>query len=150
MVFAILLWIAIRYKHLQLYVFLLAVLCFRMGFNWYILEPRAKKYQEMKDLSQQIVDITKGQKLFILGESYPGNFDGMSFHIATGRNEVLKISGFTDTAHFYIAGKKQLQGKQYKTYVSFTNIFADDSLRAFPYTSKHRFLANSCSTMGFG
>ena len=68
---------------------LLAVLFFRIGFNWYILEPRMNKYQEVKDLGDKIVDITKGKKLFILDGSYPGNFDGLSFHIATGRNEIL-------------------------------------------------------------
>ncbi|HRH59452.1 MAG TPA: hypothetical protein PL045_02730, partial [Chitinophagaceae bacterium] len=54
-----------------------------------------------------------------------GNFDGMSFHISTRRNEVLTFDSAVRTNTFYIADCDQLQNKQYTSYLSFTNYLAD-------------------------
>lgn len=120
-VFLILLWVLIKYRSLYLYVFLLSIIFVRFGFNWFILEPRAKKFEEAEAICQQIVKLTEGKKLFILKNAKVGNFDGMSFHIATRRHEVLTIKDGSDTESFFIADKDQLKGKEYTSLLSFTN-----------------------------
>ena len=77
----------------------------------------------------QIAEITRGKPLYILRGSDIGNLDGLSFHIATARNEVLQVRDFSDTSAFYLADKKQLLNREYESYMTFTNFYAVDSLR---------------------
>ena len=128
LVFGILLWVTVKFKSLYLYVFLLAVIFVRIGFNWFILEPRAKKHEEIETLCEKIVQLTEGKKLFILKDAKIGYLDGMSFHIATRRHEVLKIKEGADMESFFIADKDQLKGKKYTSLLSFTNYLSDSLL----------------------
>jgi 4-amino-4-deoxy-L-arabinose transferase-like glycosyltransferase len=128
-IMAFLIWYFFRVKEIRLFVFLLALLVFRMGFNWFILTERAVKYKVAEARGEEIARITNGKGLFILQGSSIGNFDGLSFHIATRRGEVLKIRELQDTSVFYIADKKMLAGKNYTSYFSFPNFYAEDSLQ---------------------
>jgi 4-amino-4-deoxy-L-arabinose transferase-like glycosyltransferase len=123
--FAVLLWMAIKFRSIQLYTFLLAVIFVRIGFNWFVMEPRAKKFETAEKFSEKIVLISKGRNLYILKGAKVGNFDGMSFHIITRRNEVLKFNNNTDNKSFFIADNNQLKGKEYTTFLHFTNYLSD-------------------------
>jgi 4-amino-4-deoxy-L-arabinose transferase-like glycosyltransferase len=124
-VFAALLWMMIKYSALYLYAVVLVVIFFRIGFNWFIMEPRAGQFKEVEDLSEKIVQITKGEKLYLLEGAQTGNFDGMSFHIATRRNEVLKFNNGAEKESFFIADRDQLEGKKYTSYLTFINDVSD-------------------------
>lgn len=123
--FLLLAWAAIRYKPLRLYSLIAAVILFRIGFNWYILAPRAEKFIVVERISQQIVEITKNKPLYILKNAEVGNLDGMSFQIAKGRGEILRQNERIDSGSFYIADQKQLNGKAYVSYLSFRNYLSE-------------------------
>lgn len=110
----------------RLYAFVLVVIIFRIEFNWLVLEQRGKKYFEAKKVSQQIVEITKSDKLFLLPQAKLGNFDGMSFYISTQRGEVLRYNPVIQKNAFYIADEHQLDSLSgYTEYLSFNNYLSD-------------------------
>lgn len=125
LIFSAILFISLKYKKLYLYGFVLAVIVFRMGFNWFILEPRKKDFQVAEVFSKQIAEETAGQPLFILKDAQIGNFDGMSFHIARERGEVLQFSDQKVPGVFYIADNQQLEKESYTSFMYFRNYLSD-------------------------
>ena len=133
--FAYLLWMALKHKDLHLFVLILAVLVFRIGFGWLVMPERAKKHTVYRERAEKIAAISKDHPLHILKGSDIGNFDGMSFHISTMRGEVLRYKKDIDTSGYYIADDIQLKGKDYVRYLSFPNFYAPDSLRLVRFLS---------------
>lgn len=119
--FAALLYTLIRNRSYYLYIFILALIVFRMGFNWFIIEHRKIGVQKTKDLCYRIVDETSGRGLYILKGAKVGNFDAMSFHITQGRGEILRYDDKKNPGVFYIAGKSQLINENYTSYLKFVN-----------------------------
>lgn len=124
-IFAAIFFVILKYKKLYLYGFVLAVIVFRMGFNWFILEPRKKDFEIAEVVSKKIAEETKGKSLFILRDAQVGNFDGMSFHIAKGRKEVLKFNDQKLPGVFYIADNRQLEKENYTSFIHFKNYLSD-------------------------
>ena len=129
LLFSYLFWMTWRHKDLCMFALLLTVLVFRIGFGWFVMPERAKKHIVYRERAATISAITKDRPLHILRGSDIGNFDGMSFHIATMRGELLGYRNNIDTTGFYIADAVQLKGKTYVRYYSFPNFYAPDSLR---------------------
>jgi len=125
LVFGLLAWFMIRFKSIRLYGFIIAVIVFRIGFNWYILEPRAEKFVKAEATAATIAGLSAHAPLYILGNSQVGNFDGMSFHIATRRNEILRINKEIIPGAFYITDSAQISGVGYEHLLSFTNYLSD-------------------------
>ena len=69
-----------------------------------------------------IADHTRGKQLYILANSNTGNFDGMSFEIATLREEVLKTSADIITGVYYITDLNGVQKNNLVTDMSFKNL----------------------------
>ncbi|RFM28633.1 ArnT family glycosyltransferase [Deminuibacter soli] len=124
--FALILWGMIRYKQSRYYLFIMAVLVFRMTFNWFIVAQRADKYFHAEADGKQVAAITAGQPLYILQHAQVGNFDGMTFHISNRRNEILRFKPLQPGNAYFIADKKQLDSiPAHNTYFSFTNYLSD-------------------------
>ncbi|MDX1956525.1 MAG: glycosyltransferase family 39 protein [Chitinophagaceae bacterium] len=123
--FLILAFVGWKAAPFRLYTLIAAVILFRLGFNWFILAPRAEKFVEVEKLSHEIVALTKGQPLYILRDAQVGNFDGMSFHMAKARGEILRFSKQMEPGIFYIADKNQLANRTHTTYLSFSNYLSD-------------------------
>jgi len=98
-------------KQYAVYAFLGAVVLARISFNWFVLPHRGEKTLQAKNDAKKILDITKQKQLFILNNADTHNFDGFSFYLTTGRNEVLKKSSAISPGNFYIVDTNQL--KQY-------------------------------------
>ncbi|NJO25026.1 MAG: hypothetical protein HC867_03365 [Bacteroidia bacterium] len=90
-----------------------------------ILEPRAEKFAKAEGIAVSIVEIAENKTLYILGKSQVGNFDGLSFHISTRRNEILRIKDEVIPGAFYITDSVQVKGIKYEHFLSFSNYFAD-------------------------
>lgn len=124
--FGLILWGMIRYKNARFYFFILAVLVFRMTFNWFIVAQRADKYFHAEADGHQVAAITAGAPLYILQGAQVGNFDGMSFHISERRNEILRFQPLNNYNAWYIADKKQLDTlPNHTAYFAFTNYLSD-------------------------
>ena len=125
LLFALVVWAMFRMKQYRYYVFILAVIFFRFGFNWFVIESRGKRYTESESVTEQIVSKTKGHDLFILRNAETGNFDGKSFQIMIGRKEILKFADSIRFDAFYIIDKHQAQGKKIEKFMSFNNFYPD-------------------------
>jgi 4-amino-4-deoxy-L-arabinose transferase-like glycosyltransferase len=112
----------------KLYFFLAALILARIGFNWFALEERGERFIQSKEWGKQISWITKGEKLFILDGADTNNFDGMSFHISIGRNEILRKNPGTNADAFYIADESQVKNLHCKKYLHFINYPYHNSL----------------------
>jgi len=84
------------------YFFLAALFLCRAGFNWFVIEQRGERFFQAEAWANSIADKTKGKPLYILEGTDTRNFDGMSFEIATSRNEVLKKSNYLFPGAYYI------------------------------------------------
>lgn len=126
--FGFALWLLYKRKALPMHAFAIAIIFVRMSFNWFVVEQRGARFFEAERTGKAIVSQTKGSPLHIMAGTNVGNLDGISFHVSTGRGEVLKYSKGIIQGEYYIADKKQLEGKNYDSYFSFTNYFAPDSL----------------------
>lgn len=126
--FGFALWLLYKRKPLPMHAFAVAIIFVRMSFNWFVVEQRGARFFEAEKTGKAIVSQTKGSPLHIMYGTDVGNLDGISFHVSTGREEVLKYSKEIISGEYYIADKKQLQGKSYERYFAFTNYFASDSL----------------------
>ncbi|MES2645659.1 MAG: hypothetical protein V4717_02200 [Bacteroidota bacterium] len=109
------------YRLLTLCVALFVV---RIAFNWFVIDQRGKYLRNMEALAIQIHNITKGSPLFLEKDAKSGNFDGMSFHLASRRNQVLRFTT-ADTTSFFITDSVHLQGKNYTSFLDFDNPYAD-------------------------
>lgn len=117
--------VAWRSRPLRVYTLIAAIILFRVGFNWFILAPRAERWAKVEALSQRIVETTKSNPLYILKGAQVGNFDGMSFHIEKGRGELLRFDSTKTAGNFYIADQHQLMNTDCSRYISFTNYLSD-------------------------
>lgn len=119
------LYIAVIHKGGSLHALVLTLIVVRVGFNLFVIEQRGARYFKAEATAYSIADITKGQKLYMLKDATFGNFDGMSFHLTNKRKDVLRVNEKIDNNAFYISDLKQLQNKQYNTYLEFGNYLAD-------------------------
>lgn len=117
--------ITLKGRDWVLYGFLLAVVVTRIAFNWFVVEQRGERYFIAEKVAEKIVAITKGHPLYILKDANTDVFDGFSFHISTRRGEILRQDSLITPDAFYIADKKQLEGKKYTSYVTFRNYHVD-------------------------
>ena len=106
----------------RFYFFLVALLICRAGFNWFVVEQRGERFFEARAKAEDIANKTKDKPLAILANANTGNFDGMSFHISTLRNEVLKISTQIAPGAYYIADSTGLQQHDLITDMAFENL----------------------------
>ena len=106
--FALLCFIALKYRQLKLHSFLLAVIVFRLGFNWFVIEQRGARDFYALDTAKKIAAVSKDKPLYILKDAKVGNFDGMSFHLATMRNEILTYDSIINSEKFFIIDTTQI------------------------------------------
>lgn len=112
-----------RYRHHRLLLLMVALIIFRIAFNFTILPAR---FQESRDVScredaYKLAEKTKNQKLYIYGmpgKSYKYiNYQSM-YYITAKRQKLLLTDKSHDPEAFYIAYDYQLKGKDYTTHFS--------------------------------
>ncbi len=106
--FAVICFIAIKYRQLKLHSFLLAVIVFRIGFNWFVIEQRGARDLYALHTAEKIAAVSNGKPLYILKDAKVGNFDGMSFHLSTRRNEILKYDSIINHQKYFIIDTSQI------------------------------------------
>jgi hypothetical protein len=119
--FGICAFIALK-KQYAVYAFLAAVVLARISFNWFVLPHRTERTLQAKNDAKQILNITKQKQLFILNNADTHNFDGFSFYLATGRNEILKRSSSIVPGNYYIVDTNQLKQYPFTIDLDFQNL----------------------------
>jgi|GEM_PF-197233 4-amino-4-deoxy-L-arabinose transferase-like glycosyltransferase len=96
----------------------------RLGFNWFVIDQRGDYLRQAEKDAATIVNLSQGRPLYLLRGANVGNFDGMSFHIATRRNEILAYDSSFSPKAYYICDSASLSGKTFATLHSFENHLA--------------------------
>jgi hypothetical protein len=117
--------VAFYHSNSRIYAFVAAIIIFRLGFNLFVVEQRGSRSRNRESIANNIVELTKGQNLYLLRHAAVGYFDGMSFHISKGRNEVLTFKNEPVPGEFYIADVHQLRNREYKSYLQFNTYLSD-------------------------
>lgn len=118
----------------KLFALLIAFVCLRAGFNWFVVEQRGERFFAMKDWCRTICNITKGKELYLLQKTQANGFDGISFHISTQRNEILKSTTTLKSGAYYIADEKQFHQYSLKPVFHFINFPFRNSLYVAEYS----------------
>jgi hypothetical protein len=113
--------VALKERYI-LYAFLSAVVLARVSFNWFVLPHRSGRTLQAENCAGEIVDMTKEKPLYILHNADTHNFDGFSFYLATGRNEVLKKSASVRPGCYYIVDTNQLKQYPFTIDMDFQNL----------------------------
>jgi len=109
-------------KQYAVYAFLAAVVFARISFNWFVLPHRGEKTLQTRNDAKKILDITKQKQLFILNNADTHNFDGFSFYLTTGRDEVLRKSSSVTPGNYYIVDSNQLKQYPFAIDLNFQNL----------------------------
>jgi hypothetical protein len=105
-------------------ILVLGLFAMRLAFNWFVIDQRGDYLRQAETDAGTIVRLSQGRPLYLLRGANVGNFDGMSFHIATRRNEVLRYdSSFSPTA-YYISDSASVSGRVFTILHSFENHLA--------------------------
>ena len=118
---------AIRSRQ-KVYFILIVFIAVRIGFNWFVMIKRGEHSFILRQDAQKISSITSGKKLFILKGAKTDNFDGMSFYLATKRNDILKKAGAPEHNTYYIVDEDQLKQKPFIMQLHFINYPFNNSL----------------------
>ncbi len=120
--FAILAYLMIKCPTKRLLCFCFTICLLRIGFNWFVVEYRGRRYKELEETGRQIVQLAEDRSLYILQNAKVGEFfDGLTFHIITQRRQLLVFKPLQDYNAVYIADASQLENKNYITLMEFDN-----------------------------
>ncbi len=117
-------WFMYRHASWRLVYLALALGILRIGFNWFVIDNRGAYDRMAVAKADSIVQFTKGRPLYLLAGADHGNFDGMSFLIATRRQEILRVSAVKDSSAFYISDSASLADKPHRTLLQFESHLA--------------------------
>lgn len=138
--FAALFIVMLKQAQLRFYLFIPAVMVFRMAFNWFVLEHPSRLERPVKAAREgaEIAAITVKAPLYILRGADVGNFDGMSFHISDHRREILRIRPFDiNQSAYYITDSALLHSIPGATVrLAFENGYGPPALYLVQYSSK--------------
>jgi hypothetical protein len=102
----------------------LGLFVIRLGFNWFVIDQRGDYLRQAEKDAAAIVRLSQNKPLYLLRGANVGNFDGMSFHIATRRNEILQYdSSYLPTA-LYISDTTSLAQHPHEVLHRFENHLA--------------------------
>jgi 4-amino-4-deoxy-L-arabinose transferase-like glycosyltransferase len=111
---------AVKTKY-KVWAFLFALVIARFGFNSLALVQRGSRFFQLKNSAEQIVYITRGKPLYILGSSETKGTDGLSFYLETSRNEIIKTENEAKPGTYYIVDSNQLTQEPFTVDLKFLN-----------------------------
>jgi 4-amino-4-deoxy-L-arabinose transferase-like glycosyltransferase len=117
-------WFYFRNPVYRLLTLAVAMFVVRLAFNWFVIDQRGTYLRKMEAIAADIYTQTKDERLHMEQGANMGNFDGMSYHLSSRRNEILRYAP-ADTAGYFITDSAHLAGKQYHAFIDFDNPFAD-------------------------
>ncbi len=87
-------YLAFRMPSLRLSLIVLAIICSRFGFNWFVVEQRGQFSIEQRHAAEKVMQLADGRPIFLEKGADHGNSDGLSFNISLVQKRILPI---TDT-----------------------------------------------------
>ncbi len=135
-----LIWLAFKNRGELIFLYIIAMLIIRIGFNWFVIEQRGKFDRESVAHARQIKMITGNHPVFIYGKYFHaekspiGPKNGISYNITRQKRDIVRYSEKRDSTVFYLALKKTLDTIPHQPYYVFLNTRKDsDSLVLFRF-----------------
>jgi 4-amino-4-deoxy-L-arabinose transferase-like glycosyltransferase len=132
--FGTILFLMIKHKDKVLLYFILATVLFRIGFNWFVVEQRGKRFFISAEDGKRVATITHGKPLYIFGKwfdyrgSLIGSKNGISFNISKNRNEILRFNEKMDYQSFFLSNRTEVKEIPHEVYYEFDNYLAPDKV----------------------
>jgi 4-amino-4-deoxy-L-arabinose transferase-like glycosyltransferase len=135
-----LIWLSLKNWSNLIFLFVIAILVIRVGFNWFVIEQRGYFDRKSVLYSSRIKAITGDNPVFIYGKYFDaekspiGPKNGISYNITRQKRDIVRYSEKRDSSVFYLALKKTLDTIPHRTYYVFLNTRKDtDSLVLFKF-----------------
>jgi 4-amino-4-deoxy-L-arabinose transferase-like glycosyltransferase len=135
-----LIWLAFNNWSELIFLYIIALLVIRVGFNWFVIEQRGNFDRMSVVHARQIKNITRDKPVFIYGKYFHaekspiGPKNGISYNITREKMEIVRYSEKRDSTAFYLALKKTLDTIPHKAFYVFLNTRKDtDSLVLFRF-----------------
>jgi hypothetical protein len=146
--FGTILYFMLRQRERILLYFILATVIFRIGFNWFVVEQRGKRFFTSAENGKRIAIITHGKPLYIFGKwvdyraSVIGSKNGISFNISRYHGDILRFKESIDYESFFLTNRAEVSKIPHEVYYEFDNYYAPDKLVLIKFlppsdTSKH-------------
>lgn len=107
----------------------------RLFFNWFVIDQRGEPLRQSVTDAHKIVSMVGNQPLFIQKGANVGNLDGLSFHITTMRNEILRYDSTFQKGSWYITDSSKMKLNS-KIGYTFHNHLAPERLYLVKYGSE--------------
>jgi len=137
---AVLIWLAFKNWTDLIFLYIIAILVVRVGFNWFVIEQRGYFDRMSVFHANQINNITGDDPVYIYGKYFHaekspiGPKNGISHNITRAKRDIVRYSEKRDSTVFYLALKKTLDTIPHKKYYVFLNTRKDtDSLVLFKF-----------------
>jgi 4-amino-4-deoxy-L-arabinose transferase-like glycosyltransferase len=88
--------LAYKMPTIRLSFIILAIICSRFGFNWFVVEQRGKFSIEQRQEAEKVMQLANGRPIFLEKGANHGNSDGLSFNISLAQKRILPL---TDSLH---------------------------------------------------
>lgn len=106
---------------------ILGLVIARIGFDWFILPTRAEKNELLNDDALEVVNITRGQPLYLYRlhtSPEPNTYlhNSFTYVIEANRKEILTLVRTNDNPEaYYLVGDWELRNEEFTTYFKFVS-----------------------------
>ncbi len=141
--FGIILYLMLKQRERILLYFILATVVFRIGFNWFVVEQRGKRFFTSAEDGKRIATITHGKPLYVFGKwfdyrgSHIGSKNGITFNISKHRGDILRFKEQKDYESFFLANRAQVSHLPHDVYYEFNNFMAPDKVVLVKFLPVH-------------
>lgn len=112
-------WLMIKLPKHRLILFASVLMCFRLGFDWFVITHRAQTgaADDYRDFGLRVAEITKGEALY-LQDGFTFNHD-LTYYISRERGEILRKTTRFDMDAYYLCTDICLDEMPYESYFDF-------------------------------
>jgi len=117
--FIAVIYLYVRIPSQRFILFVMVMMLFRLGFNWFVLPHRYEtdQWRPMKDIGMDIASLTEEASLYVFPDFYFDHY--YTYYIERERKEILSRTDSIHDEAFYICHDDQLLGRTYDLHYEF-------------------------------
>lgn len=93
---------------------ILALICSRFGFNWFVVEQRGKHNIEQRHHAGKVMEIAGNRPIYLEKGADVGNSDGLSFNISLVQKRILPITDSISANAVYVTDSATMVKRPHK------------------------------------
>lgn len=118
-----------RFKSARLFLFVLAVILFRLIFNWFVLPQRISSQQLYADRALQVHQIVQKSPLYIMANYPAGYYDGVTYYMEKYRRDILRLNHKIEDNAYYLVDDANVKQYPNEVLYQFPFNYMDNNLR---------------------